>query len=377
GGLGALFNRGVLTSLAMHRRLGWPMLVRVGVVGLVAGVVLAIAPPEFRDNTGLREILMTGAADWHATAIAFAAHFSLTILAYGTGAPGGVFAPALLMGSALGYLVGTGSVALAGSGSEVTYALVGTGAFFTGVARVPVTAIVIVFELTADFGLVLPLMIGCGIAYLVGEAVFSGSLYQHLLEASGIDLKDEANNYETDPLARLVAADVMQRQVETLSADLTLAAAIQFFTRSNHRGFPVLDDGRAIGVITDSDLATHRGKSPQLKLRELVSGRPVTLAPTASLKDAIYLMDRYHLSHLPVVEERKLVGIVTRSDLIHAAAEQREAQPVLPAIAPSYVVYVSRSPRDGQGPPAPAVEQPADGTATAATGDRLGARAAV
>ncbi len=349
GSLGALFNRGVLASLYFNRRLHLPMLVRVGAVGLVAGAVLAIAPADFRDNTGLREILMTGAANWQQTAIAFAAHFSLTILAYGTGAPGGVFAPALLMGSALGYLVGRGSVAIAG-GSEVTYALVGTGAFFTGVARVPVTAIVIVFELTTDFGLVLPLMIACGTAYLVGEAVFSGSLYQHLLEASGIELKDEANNYESDPLSRLVAADVMQREVETLPADLTLAAAIQYFAQSSHRGFPVLDDqDNTVGVISDSDLARYHNQPSYLTLSDLLSGRPVTLTPATSLKDAIYLLDRYHLSHLPVLENRTLVGIVTRSDLLHAAAERQETPAATPTQEPSYLVYAQRSPATGKG----------------------------
>ncbi len=349
GGLGALFNRGVLTSLACNRRLRWPMAVRVGGVGLVIGGILAIVPPEFRDNTGLREILMTGAAHWQQTALIFAAHFSLTILAYGTGAPGGIFAPALLMGSALGYLVGTGAVALSGTGSEVTYALVGMGAFFTGVARVPVTAIVIVFELTADFGLVLPLMMSCGIAYLIGEAVFKGSLYQHLLEASGIDLKDDATAYDNDPLVRLVAADVMQRRVETLAADLTLAEAIQAFARSRHHGFPVLDHGRMIGMITDSDLAHQRHQPGHLKLHEIISGRPVTLVPTAPLKDVMYLMDRYHLSHLPVLDGQMLVGIVTRSDLIHAAAEQLEPQRATPTVEPSYVVYVTRSPASGKG----------------------------
>jgi len=349
GALGALFNRGVLASLALHRRLRWPMVARVGAAGLLAGTILAIAPPEFRDNTGLREILMTGEATWQATAIALAAHFSLTILAYGTGAPGGIFAPALLMGSALGYLVGTGAVALTGSGSEVTYALVGTGAFFTGVARVPVTAIVIVFEITADFGLVLPLMIGCGIAYLVGEAVFSGSLYQHLLEASGIDLKDEAIAPESDPLSRLVAADVMQRDVATLSADWTLAETLQFFARSHHHGFPVLDNGRIIGAIADAQLANYRHKPQHWRLRDLLSGRPVTIAPNTALKEAMYLMDRYHISHLPVADGQKLVGIITRSDLIHAVAERFDSQVATPAAEPSYLVYAARAPALGKG----------------------------
>lgn len=78
------------------------------------------------------------------------------MLAYSSGAPGGLFAPALVMGSALGYLVGEVEHLITGTPTEVTYALAGMGAMFTGVVRVPVTAIVIVFELNGDFNLVLP-----------------------------------------------------------------------------------------------------------------------------------------------------------------------------------------------------------------------------
>ncbi|NEO26139.1 MAG: universal stress protein [Kamptonema sp. SIO4C4] len=349
GGLGVLFNQGILTSLALNRRWKWSMAWRMGVVGLVSGLIIAFAPPVFRNNAGLRDFLITEEVGMQQTSLVFLAHFSLTLLVYGTGAPGGVFAPALVLGLALGYWVGGIKALLIGAASTTPYALVGMGAFFTAVARVPVTAIVIVFELTGNFSLVLPLMIGSVMAYGVAETLKTGSLYQHLLEASGIPLRDEDNSY--DFLSNLRAGDVMQRQVETLEAHVTVEDTFQFFSGSVHHGFPVVDDGKLVGLVTEAHLAELGRKSWQLPLQEVMTMRPVTVQPYAPLSDVLYLMDRYQISHLPVTEGRRLVGIITRSDLIHATADRlsarqlpREKQP-----EPSYVVYQHRAPATGSG----------------------------
>ncbi|MDB9314722.1 chloride channel protein, partial [Spirulina sp. CS-785/01] len=349
GGLGVLFNQGVLSSLALNRRWKWSMAWRMGMVGLVSGLMIAFAPPIFRNNAGLRDFLITEEVGIQQTSLVFLAHFSLTLLVYGTGAPGGVFAPALVLGLALGYWVGGIKTLLIGAASTTPYALVGMGAFFTAVARVPVTAIVIVFELTGNFSLVLPLMIGSVTAYGVAETLKTGSLYQHLLEASGIPLRDEDNSY--DFLSNLRAGDVMQRQVETLEAGMTVEETFQFFSGSLHHGFPVVDEGQLVGLVTETHLAELGRASNDLPLQEVMTMRPVTVQPYSPLSDVLYLMDRYQISHLPVTEGRRLVGIITRSDLIHATADRlsarqlpREQQP-----EPSYVVYQHRAPATGNG----------------------------
>ena len=181
GILGGIFNRSIIKGMEYGRRLPLPMPLRIGLAGLISGIVVAWLPPFFQDNAGLRELLIAGQFTWQTTALVFVAQFCLTILAYSAGAPGGLFAPALVLGSALGYLVGIAEVALIGSESPYTFALAGMGAFFTAVVRVPITAIVIIFEMTADFNLVLPLMIASAVAYIVAESFSQGSLYEHLL----------------------------------------------------------------------------------------------------------------------------------------------------------------------------------------------------
>ena len=348
GLLGGLFNRWMLLFADINRRLNWPLAGRIGLAGLISGIAVAFLPPFFRDNSGLREFVILGELSWQQTAIAFIAQFCLTILAYSASAPGGLFAPALIMGSALGYLVGDLTNLVLNTGTQATYALAGMGAFFTAVVRVPVTAIVIVFELTANFNIVLPLMLTCAVAYLVADAVSPGSLYQHLLEATGIFLSDETPG--RDLLAELTAADVMQSQVETLASHLTLEQVLQAMSRSHHRGFPVVEGGKLVGIVTQTDLANLSQRRGKLPIKDFMTSQPIAVKTTTSLSDVLYLLNRYQLSRLPVTQEQKLVGIITRSDIIRVEANQLAGKGTQGAQAtPSYVIYQTRSPAIGQG----------------------------
>jgi CIC family chloride channel protein len=362
GILGAMFGRGIFASLAFFRGLkGLGLPGRIGLAGLMTGIVGIFLPIAAADNTGLQEFLVTGSVGWQLVAIAFVTKFLLTLLAYGSGAAGGIFAPSLVLGAALGCLVsflaqgvytGFGTWPVPETlGDTTTYALTGMGAFFSAVTRVPITAIVIVFEMTADFNLVLPLMIGSGIAYLIADRASSGSIYNRLLATQGIHLEPtpQANN----PWAHLKAADLMQRRVETLSGQMTLQEVVQAFSRSHHRGFPVVDNGKLVGIITQSDLGevASRGLDSRCILENIMTPHPVTVSPEASLPHVLHLLNRLKVSRLPVTEGSKLVGIITRADIIRAESDQvsGELKELGPQAQPSYVVYQQRGPATGRG----------------------------
>lgn len=348
GVLGGIFNRGVIHGMKFSRTFPFPIPIQIGLAGLISGTIIAWLPPFFEDNAGLKELLIAGQFNWQTTAMIFVAQFCLTILAYSAGAPGGIFAPALVLGSALGYLVGLGEVALISSESPYTFALAGMGAFFTSVVRVPVTAIIIVFEMTADFNLVLPLMISCAIAYIVAESVSKGSLYEHLLEISGIELTEDKPNH--DFMTELTANDVMQPKVETLPSNLPVPELVKAISRSHHRGFPVLEDGKLVGIIAQSDLPQDSNPATSMLLKDIMTPHPISVSPETSLADVLYLLNRYQLSRLPVTEGYKLLGIITRSDIIKAEARQLNYDHLPKArLEPSYVVYQSRSPATGKG----------------------------
>ena len=350
GLLGAIFNRGIVFSFRFNRSLNIPLYWRIGIAGLISGIIIAQLPTFFRDNSGLREILITGELTWQATALAFVAHFCLTILAAGSGAPGGLFAPALVMGSALGYLMGDIEQFITGTGSESTYALVGMGAFFTGVVRVPVTAIVIVFELNANFNLVLPLMITCAVSYLTAQTFDKGSLYQHLLKEVGVELNEEADHERNNLLSDLKAADVMKSQVETISADFPYQKILKVMSESHHRGFPVVRDESLVGIITQSDLEKVSTETQRQKLfaKDIMTKPPITVKPTQTLSDVLYLLNRYQLSRLPVIEGNKLIGIITRTDIIRVEVDKLTADTIFKP-QPTYICYQTHSPEIGKG----------------------------
>ena len=321
GGLGLVFNRGVLLSLAFYRRffhvaLPW----RVGLAGLVVGIALATLPSVFRDNAGVRQLLISGRADWQLVLLVFVVKFGAIVFVTGSGAPGGLLIPSMTLGSALGYLVGTFGHHVLSVGSPSTYTYVGMAAFFCAVSRVPITAVILVFEMTSDFNLVMPLMIGVVTAYLVAEKLEAGSLYDRLLEANGIYLDEISKS--AAPWTELTATQVMQSRVETLSADLSLAAALQVCSQSSHRTFPVMAEGRLVGILSQRDLVDRgsHGTNPPLTVADLMTRSPVTAEPEDTLAHLLHLLDRYSLRSLPIVDGRKLVGIVTRSDIIRVEA---------------------------------------------------------
>jgi CIC family chloride channel protein len=237
-------------------------------------------------------------------------------------------------------------VALLNLTPTYTYTLAGMGAFFTGVVRVPVTAIVIVFEITTDFNLVLPLMMVSVIAYIVGEGIYPGSIYQHLLAFQGISLEEEGKN--NDLLTKLTANDVMQTTVETIPSYLTLDELIQFMSASNHRGFPVIDNGELVGIITQTDLKNVSSLTKNTSIKQLMTPQPITVNPQALLSDVLYLLNRYELSRLPVTEGQRLLGIITRTDIIRAEVKQINGE-IKHNWRPSYIVYQTCAPLLGKG----------------------------
>jgi CIC family chloride channel protein len=349
GLLGALFSRGLILSIKTYQRLHISLPLRVALAGFISGLIVALLPESYRDNTGLREYMITNEANIPFAAIAFIAQFILTLIAFGSGAPGGLFAPSLILGSCLGQIIGGCEFYFWGLGSPTTYALAGMGGFFSAVSKVPMTAIVIVFEMTTDFNLVLPLMIVSVTSYLIAEQVVPGSLYDKLLKLNGIIINTDAPLEGI--LSQLTAKNVMQQRVETLETEMAVEEVIQAFSRSHHRGFPVVENCKLVGIVTQSDLKNRYAGNGTTLLRDIMTPQPVTVTPMQTLSDVLYLLDRYHISRLPVVERQKLIGIITRADIIRAEADHINGKNGVngPQSEPSYVVYQTRSPNIGRG----------------------------
>jgi chloride channel protein, CIC family len=183
--LGVAFNRGLLASLGLFERLArWPAWTGGALVGLGVGAVALFAPLAVGGGHRLVESMLAGQLPLAALAGFFVLRFLLTMLSYGCGAPGGIFAPLLVLGAAIG--LGIGGVAQQFDGEVAaylpTFAVVGMAAYFSAIVRAPLTGIVLMVEMTANYSLVLPLVVACLTAYGIADFLRDLPVYEALLE---------------------------------------------------------------------------------------------------------------------------------------------------------------------------------------------------
>jgi len=188
GFAGVGFNKGLLRSLDLFDRLRhWPPFAVGACAGLVAGLAAWIYPWVSGSGALLSEKAIDGeiAVKWMLVLIA--ARFVLTMVSYGSGAAGGIFAPLLVLGSLGGLCVGAGVHAILPGWAAFpeTFAVIGMGALFTATVRAPLTGIVLMIELTGEYGFMLPLLVSCLAAYGVAEAMGDTPIYEALRERSG------------------------------------------------------------------------------------------------------------------------------------------------------------------------------------------------
>ena len=326
--MGCVFNASIVGALNVYQQLKRvPIFLRVALAGMLTGLVVSSLPVDFHNYANMRELIVSGQTSWQMVLVAFVEFFLLTLLAYGSGAPGGLFAPCLVLGATLGYMVGLLEVQLTGHGSPTTLALVGMGAFFAGVGRVPLTAITITFELTASFALVTPLIIACSIASFIGEKILPDSLYERLMVWNGINLRYQSDgpDAETRRTLDLKAVNVMKYVPDqTVESKTSIADAIKLFRASTSRGLPVVDKGKLVGIISQRDLGDllHLEDPPaDMKVKDVMTLHPVAVNPYDSLEDILFLFTRYKFSWLPVAEEDRFIGIISQGDVTSALFE--------------------------------------------------------
>ncbi len=245
-----------------------------------------------------------------------------TSLTTTSGASGGAFMPSLFMGAA----VGTGFALLVGeiwpspieSGA---FAVVGMAAMFAVVGRAPLTAILMVFEVTGarDYQLILPLMLTATLATFLAERFHPDSIYSMILDHMGINVRRTG---EVDLLDTIHVGSVMAAQPHVCATGDSLAEVEERLHRTRSHGLPVVEDGRLVGIITLSDIA--RAGSGQDSVGNAMTHRPATVVPGTPVSTALERMAVLGVGRLPVVSEddpELLVGVFRREDAVRAYHE--------------------------------------------------------
>jgi CIC family chloride channel protein len=297
--------------------------------GLLIGGIGFFFPQIFGVGYEAIESTLVGQISLHILILLIVVKVVATSLTIGSGGSGGVFAPSLFLGAMLGGAFGTlvhnwfpGVTASSGA-----YALVGMAAVFAGASRAPITAVIILFEMTGDYRIILPLMAAVVISTYISERFSRESIYTLKLLRRGIDLRRKP---EQDLMNLILVSEAMTPDVETIPHDLPVHRLIQKFSSSDHHGFPVVDsEGNLIGIVTPKDVeAAIRNEEVArmvhdteflIRVGDIATTSPLVCYPDETLSDALTRFQEKGIGRLPVVERwnpKKLLGLLTRSDII-------------------------------------------------------------
>lgn len=262
-----------------------------------------------------------GGMPFHILALLALGKILATSITLNTGGSGGVFTPSLYVGAAAGGAFGVALATLFPSLplAPEAYALVGMGAVVAAATDAPLTGILIVFEMTNDFAIVLPLMLATVIAHLVAKRLERDSLYSGWLRRKGEVIEHGANR---DVLEGLRVRDVFDHNPEIIAEDATVAQLLAHLGSGEQTEFPVVDeDERFIGIISVGDLARialERAELTGVIVAADIAKPSQTLSPEDSLLDAVRRMGVRGVASLPVIDPRtgRLLGILARSHVL-------------------------------------------------------------
>jgi CIC family chloride channel protein len=326
--VGVAFIRVLYGSEDIADRLwrGRPEWLRPAVGGLLLGLLLLAVPELYGVGyPPLENAIGGGFALWFLFVL-LVGKILATSLTISIGGSGGVFAPSLFMGAMLGTAYGRGMHALLPgmTAHAGAYGLVGMGAVFAAAARAPITAVIIVFELTGDYRIILPLMFAIVVAAGVSNVLTRDTIYTLKLRRRGIDVR---RGRGANIMALLTVRDAMQEVPVSLAQDTPLNEVIERLTEGPTDGLPVVDDAGAYrGTVTSQQVEQAMRDNALDADAGSLAREAAVMRPSQSLEDALAALLRER-SGLPVVEpeSRRVVGWLTHVDVLRAYNRRLEA----------------------------------------------------
>lgn len=300
----------------------------VGLIGLYSYDLLGVGYGEvFWESTMSAEQALAGEIALQSLAILLVLKIIATSVTIGSGGSGGIFAPSLFIGSMLGGLFGTIAHQLFPSAvaSSGAYSLVGMAAVFAGAARTPITSIIMLFEMTRDYTIILPLMIAVVISFIVFRALSPETIYTMKLVRRGIDIHQLQ---QASPMRTVTVGQVMTRNFPSVLPSMTVEELIARLRRTGHHGHSIVDeDGKFYGMVTLSDVEAvmSRGDNPaNLTVADIASKSLIVAYPDQYLHDVLVQLSSREVGRIPVVDRndpKRLLGVLRRHDIIRAYAK--------------------------------------------------------
>jgi len=357
GGVGVGFMRlrfVILDALTRAwQRLGIPIWARPGIGGLAVGTTLLILPEMYGESSAALNRALAGRYALTLLLVLCVAKMLATSLTLGMGFVGGVFAPSLFIGGTLGAAFGT-LVAPSYAPAAGVFGVIGMGAVFAGAARAPMTAVLLIIEMTGQHALLVPLMLATVLATFISRFLSRGTLFTEELRRRGEDVEDPM---ATTLLGRTRASRLMVDPPGVLQATASLSQAASVMSRRGLSALPVVATGQdgtcgeLLGCVTAAQLA----ESLLSEDSDDVSARPATVADLTLVRDRLDCEDEAtdvlqaltdtRLEGLPVVTRtagsgaEELVGWVSQRIVVERVYE---AQAQARTAAATYTSWGSR-----------------------------------
>ncbi len=317
-----LFVRSLYGAEDLFEKLRCPVVVKPAIGGVLIGVMAIRFPEIFGVGYEAINEALTGDLGWKLLLVLVLVKIVAVSLTIGSGGSGGIFAPSLFIGAMAGGAVGTVVHSLwpGATGSPGAYALVGMAAVVAAATHAPITAIVMIFELTSDYKIILPLMISSIIATLLATRLQKASIYTLKLLRRGVDIR---GGLSSNMLGNITARDTMRIDfAEVGRADSLMSVISRFVDRQDDSVLVTGEDHRLLGVITIDDIRPVM--QDPASVRELViaedlvrtSGFPV-FSPDDLLDEVMRRFGRYRFI-APVVEDGRVVGALWPLDVIES-----------------------------------------------------------
>jgi len=296
-----------------------PVYVKMCVGGLIVGLIAVFHPEVCGNGYSAVNAILKGEWVWQTLAVILILKVLATSATFGSGAVGGVFTPTLFVGASFGFLFGDVTQHFAGHLNPSAFALVGMGAFLAAATHAPIMAIIMIFELTLDYQIILPLMLACVVGYYTSVSIEKRSIYADALQRKG------AGDYRQQ-LAELHVRDLMKPNPLAIQPTARFAEIGEKFIASPVNYIYVTDNGRFVGAVSLHDIKRYLN-SPHLAelviAEDIVRDRFPTVRPEASLAEAMERFAHHAGERLPVVGnsgENRLLGTISKTDVILALA---------------------------------------------------------
>ncbi len=326
GLIGWMFVKSLYYAEDLFEGTKWPVWIQALVGGLILGVFAIFLPQVLGVGYESMDWALSGTIPLLLVVSILFGKIAATSVSLGSGGSGGIFAPSLFMGSMLGHSLGTVFHNLFPNitASPGAYALVGMAALVAATTNAPITAILIIFEMTAEYSVILPLMVASILATVITTRWLDGNIYTIKLKRRGIDIHGGA---DMALMSKLEISRLKQQFVEIIHEDNLLSELLEKMSRSDQNNFYVCKaDDKLYGIITHGMVRRFLNRieevQPSTMTKDICDIHFPSVNDNTPIQELLKLITEHDLQAIPVVDQNGiLTGQVLRSDIMREYQE--------------------------------------------------------